>query len=165
MTRWFHGAAAALLILAVFAGFGRGPGQPVPEPRAQLIGLLAKSGLAFEGEQPLFEGGSALSFKQAACPTDFKLIYLPSLSRIAPAQLAQASGLGAKPVFVHDGDVIGGLGSLDLIPRWLWRKLLVAVRLRPSERWQSTALALFVPRNCAPPPIDWRSLTQQPAAA
>lgn len=160
MTRWFHAAAAALFLLAVWAGFGREPEGPVTDPKSQLIDLLARSGLAYQGSQVLFEGGSALRFKQAGCPSDFEVIYLPSLSRIAPSELVRTGDPGAHAIFVHDGDVIDGLGPLDLMPRWLWRKLLVAVRLRASEPWQSIALAVRVPRSCAPPSIDWRSLTR-----
>jgi hypothetical protein len=165
MTRWFHAAAAALLVLVVWTGLGRDADQPATDPRSQLIELLARSGFAYEGAQPLFEGGSAIRLKQAACASDFELVYLPSLSRIAPAELARIGGPGASPIFVHDGDVIDGLSSLELMPRWVWRKLLVAVRLRAAEPWQSIALALFVPRNCVSPPIDWRSLTLRPATA
>ena len=159
MTRWFHAAAAALFLLSVWAGLGRDPAGPATDPKSQLIALMARSGLAYEAEQPLFEGGSALRFKQAACPSDLEVIYLPSLSRIAPTEFMRTGDPGAKAIFVHDGDVIDGLSPQDLMPRWLWRKLLVAVRLRPSEPWQSIVLALRVPSHCTPPAIDWRSLT------
>jgi hypothetical protein len=159
MTRWFHAIAAALLVLALWTGPGRDTDSPSTPPKAKLVALLAASGLTYRGEQPLFAGGSVLRFRQAACPSDFELVYLPSLSRIAPAEVERLGVPGGRAIFVHDGDVVGGLGPLDLAPRWLWRKLLAAVRLRPSEPWQSAALALFVPSNCASPPVDWRALT------
>ena len=159
MTRWFHAAAAALFLLSVWAGLGRDPAGPVTDPKAQLVALLARSGLAYEAEQPLLEGGSALRFRQAGCPSDLEVIYLPSLSRIGPTEFTRIGESGAKAILVHDGDVIDGLSPQDLMPRWVWRKLLVAVRLRPSEPWQSIVLALRVPSQCPAPAIDWRSLT------
>jgi hypothetical protein len=160
MTRWFHATAAALLVLSIWAGLDREPGRPNADPTRQLIELLARSGLDYRGDQPLLGGASALTFRLAGCPSDLKLILFPALSRVPSAPLARLDEGGAKATFVHDGDIIDGLGPLDLMPRWFWRKLLVAVRLRPSEPWQSIAFAWLVPRNCATPPIDWRSLTR-----
>jgi hypothetical protein len=158
MTRWFHAAAATLLVIAVWAGLGGNPAGPAADPRSQLVGLLARTGLEYEGDRPLLGGGSVLRFRLAACPSELAVIYFPSLSRITSTDLATIDQAGAKVSFIHDGEVVGGLGPLDLAPRWLWRKLLAEVRLRPSEPWQDIALALLVPRGCRAPPIDWRSL-------
>ncbi|HEX3408293.1 MAG TPA: hypothetical protein VHS81_13740 [Caulobacteraceae bacterium] len=165
MTRWFHAAAAALFVLVVWTGLGRDADPPATDPRPQLIELLARSGFAYAGARPLLEGGSALRLRHASCRSDFELVYMPALSRIAPSELARIGGPGATVIFVHDGDVIEGLSPPELMPRWVLRKLLVAVRLRRAEPWQSIALALFVPRNCVSPPIDWRSLTLRPTGA
>ena len=50
--------------------------------------MLGKSGLDYQREQSIFEGGSVLSFKLATCPSDIELVYFPALSRIAASQLA-----------------------------------------------------------------------------
>jgi hypothetical protein len=160
MTRWFHALAAALFALAVWGALGRGPPPSNTDARSQLIALLGRSGLDYAADQPLLGGGDMLGFRLAGCPRTVELAYLPSLSRLPPAALARIGEPGSTATFIHDGEIIGGLGSLELMTRWVWRKLLVAVRLRPSEPWQSIALALLVPRGCSTPPIDWGALTR-----
>jgi hypothetical protein len=160
MTRLFHVVAATFFLLAAWAGLSPKPPATTAEPKAELIQMLGKSGLGYEREQPIFEGGSVLSFKLATCPSDIELVYFPWLLRITAAQLARMHGAESTATFIHDGEVIAGLGTIELMPRWLWRKLLVAFRLEAAEPWQSIALALLAPRKCDMPPIDWPALTR-----
>ena len=162
MTRLFHAAAAAFLLLAAWVDLAPKTPSAAPEPKAQLIQMLGRAGLDYRREQPMFEGGSDLSFKAAQCPSNIELDYFPSLSRITASQLAKQDDAVTRVTFVHDGDVIAGLGTIDLMPRRFWRKLLTALRLTPVEPWQEIALALFAPRACEMPPIDWRALTRSP---
>ena len=90
-----------------------------------------------------------------ACRPDIELGYFPSLSRITASQLARMHDAETTATFIYDGVVIAGLGTIDLMPRRFWRKLLAALRLRVVEPWQSIALALLAPPECAIPPIDW----------
>jgi hypothetical protein len=158
MTRLFHVVAATLFLLAAWAGLAPKPPTTTGEPKAQLIQMLGKAGLEYQREQPIFEGGSVLSFKLATCPSDIQLVYFPALSRITALQLARMRDAETTVTFIHDGEIIAGLGTLDLMPRWFWRKLLAALRLRTFEPWQSIALALLTPRKCEMPPIGWPAL-------
>jgi hypothetical protein len=160
VTRLFHVVAAAFFLLAAWAGLAPKPPATTAEPKAQLIQMLGKAGLDYQREQPIFEGGSVLSLKSATCPSDIELVYFPALSRITASQLARMHDAKTTATFIHDGEVIAGLGTIDLMPRWFWRKLLVALRLRAFEPWQSIALALLTPRECAMQPIDWPALTR-----
>jgi hypothetical protein len=160
MTRLFHIVAATFFLLAAWAGLVPKPLATAAEPKAQLIQMLGKAGLDYQRERPIFEGGSDLSFKLAACPSEIELIYLPILSRINASRLARMHDPNTTATFIHDGEVIAGLGTVDLMPRRLWRKLLAALRLRAVEPWQSIALALLAPHECDMPPIDWPALTR-----
>jgi hypothetical protein len=159
MTRLFHVVAAAFFLLAAWAGLAPKPAITTTETKAQLIQMLGKAGLDYQREQPIFEGGSDLTFKLAACPSDIEIIYFTSLSRITASQLARMHDAETTATFIHDGEVIAGLGTIDLMPRQFWRKLLAALRLRASQPWQFIALALLAPRECQIPPIDWPALT------
>jgi hypothetical protein len=160
MTRLFHVVAASFFLLAAWAGLAPKPPSNASEPKTQLIQVLEKAGLDFQREQRIFEGGLVLSFKSATCPSSIELVYFPALSRISAAQLARMHDTEATAIFIYDGEVIAGLGTIDLMPRWFWRKLLAALRLRAAEPWQSIALALLAPRECEMPPIDWPALTR-----
>jgi hypothetical protein len=160
VTRLFHAVAATVFLLAAWAGLAPKPPATTPETKEQLIRMLGKSGLDYQREQPMFEGGSVLSFKLATCRSDIELVYFPALSRITASQLARIHAAETTATFIHDGEVIAGLGTIDLMPRWLWSKLLVAFRLRAAEPWQFIALALLAPRQCEMPPIDWPALTR-----
>jgi hypothetical protein len=160
VTRLFHAAAAAFFLLAAWAALASKPPATAAEPRAELIQMLAKSGVGFQRERSIFEGGSVLSFKLATCPRDIELVYFPWLLRIKASQLARIHDAETTATFIYDGEVIADLGTIELMPRWFWRKLLVAFRLKAAEPWQGIALALLAPRGCETPPIDWSALTR-----
>jgi hypothetical protein len=161
MTRLFHVLAATFFLLAIWVGLAQKPPAIAAEPKAQLVQMLGKAGLDFQREQPIFEGGLELSFKSAMCPSEIELVYFPSLLTITASQQASIHDDKTTVTFIYDGEVTAGLGTLDLMPRWLWRKLLMALKLRTFEPWQLIGLTLLAPRECEMPPIDWLALTRQ----
>ena len=80
---------------------------------------------------------------------------MPALSRIRGAAQDEIDASNRKATFIYDDAVTPAIGSSDLMPRWAWRKLLVATDLKAAEPWQSIALALLVPQGCAAPRLAW----------
>jgi len=66
------------------------------------------------------------------------------------------------PLVIHDGEVTTGLGVGDIMPRWLWRRLLVALNLKANEPWTSALLVVLFPTDCKTPTIDWAGLVAAP---
>jgi hypothetical protein len=157
MTRLFHlTAAAALIALGVIAAHPTT--ARVRDPRAELSRLTKAAGLVYQDSQPVAGAGTLLSFKELGCASDVDILYMPGLSRIGGAAEDEIDASGRKATFIYDGAVIPAIGPSNLMPRWAWRKLLVATDLKTAEPWQSIALALLVPRGCAPPHLDWATL-------
>lgn len=159
MTRLFHAAAGAIILTAAWFAIHRPPAQATAyEPQSHLIDVLQQAGLTFSGRREIAQGEALLLFRQFGCAAQTAVVYLPWLSRISPPARVLIDRAPAAPVFVNDGEVVNGLGMIELMPRWTWRRLLVLLKLKRDEPWTSISLAVLPPPGCALPPIDWARL-------
>jgi hypothetical protein len=160
VSRATHILAASILIIVALANF-LWPRALAPkgDPKAQLIALMQHSGYVYEGSRPVLHE-AILSFKRNGCDAATQILYLPALNRIPNAAFAQLRPAAAKILYVHDGDIVESLSAWRLIPRWTWRKLRAALRLGPSEPWQSIALAVAVPPGCLAKGVHWARLAR-----
>jgi len=160
MRRAFHLFAAALLVsIVVFLGL-RIRSQPTDgDPQAQLIALMDQSGFNHLGLRRISGYETSLSFGRSDCATPVEILYLPAIYHISNNAYARVESFGGTRIFVHDGDRVAGLSAGTLLPRWAWRKLLVAVGIKRARSWQSTALAVLDKGDCILGRIDWQKLT------
>jgi hypothetical protein len=159
MTRLFHAAAGAIILAAVWLTVNRPPARAnTYDPQAHLIELMQRAGLVYAGRRDIAQGEALLAFSQFGCPAQTAVLYLPWLSRMSPPTRALIARAATPPIYVNDGEVVDGLGMMQLMPRWAWRRLLVLLRLKHDEPWTSISLAVLPAPDCLLPPIDWARL-------
>ncbi len=159
MTRLFHGFACALFLAALWFNFLHPSTQPPSkDPRARLIELMTEAGLVYSAQRAMVGAETALSFSQSGCAWPTEILYLPTVNHISPIAMAKIDTAKARSLIVYDGEVVAGLGSGDIMPRWLWRKLLIAFNLKPPDPWTSIILVALVPPGCEAPRVDWMRL-------
>ena len=155
----FSAACAFVLAISVAGAVLHGFQASAPrDPRAQLSRFLEQTGLVPSARQDLIQGEELITLRVPGCLDPVEVLYLPVISRIsAPARAL----VRARPeaLFVHDGRAVASLGAADLIPRWLWRRALVNLQVADEDPWISIALAVFPPKGCAMPRIDWTTLS------
>ena len=162
MTRWFHAVAGALLLAVIGFGFFPAPRPPTVDPQTQLIDVMAKAGLLYVDKRPLQQGEAALSFSLPGCAAPVEVIYLPWINRVSPSAQARIHAARRPPLVIHDGEVTAGLGVGDIMPRWMWLRLLVALNLKANEPWTSALLVVLFPTGCQTLAVDWASLIAAP---
>jgi hypothetical protein len=159
MTRIFHAVAGAIILAAAWLTLQRPPAKAnVHDPQAQLIDLLQQSGLTYAGRRDIAQGEALLAFQQFGCAAQTAVLYLPWLSRMSPPARSVIARSPTLPIYVNDGEVVGGLGMIELMPRWAWTRLLVLLRLKHEEPWTWISLAVLSPPDCPLPPVDWARL-------
>ena len=159
MTRVFHAAAGAIILAAAWLAFNHPPDAAPPyDPQTRLIDVMQQAGLNLAGRREIAQGEALLTFVQFGCAAQTAVIYLPWLSRMSPPARALIERARPTPIYVNDGEVVDGLGVMDAMPRWAWRRLLVLLRLKRDEPWTSISLAVLPARDCVLPPINWARL-------
>jgi hypothetical protein len=132
--------------------------MPAYDPQARLVGVLQQAGLTYVSRRDIAQGESLLLFQQFGCAAPTAVIYLPWISRMSPPARAMLERAPAPPLYVNDGEVVSGAGTVQVMSRWAWRRLLVFLQLKPDEPWTSIMLAVLTPQGCTPAAVDWKRL-------
>jgi hypothetical protein len=156
MTRIYHTLAALLFALALFLALDDGPPGGLPDPNKQIIMGFKRAGFSLLTIRRTALGQDFV-FERPDCAVPANVLLLETVHRDATQAIAAIPHDDAEPIFVYGGSIVTGLGWADIGRLWLGRKLRVALGLAASSPWDSTALAVFVPRSCPAAAVDWKS--------
>lgn len=158
---WFHAVAGLILVAATVNQLAGPLSRPVAYeiPRDRLVAAMAQQGLVAVSRVS-FLGDDRISFSDRSCAAPIDVLMLPNSYPEATATrryLAMASG---RHFIIHDGELVPGAVPSVLMPRLVWRKLLIGLNIRPPQPWSAMVLVVIVPEDCAPPAIDWWTLAR-----
>ena len=158
MNRLFHAAALALMIAALASALApRRQAAPI-DRQAQLVLVLESAGFSLTGARTVFGAAKVYTFTTPNCAEPTDILTIDSVHRDASEAVAAAQRDNSTRQFIYAGEVVENLGSSEITGRWLVRKLKVAFQLAAASPWDSSALAVFHPSNCAIPAIEWSAL-------
>ena len=156
MTRIYHILAGLLLALALFLSLDEGRPGGLPDPNNQIIMGFKRAGFSLLAiRRTAF--GQDFVFERPDCAVPANVLLLETVHRDATQAIAAIPHDDAEPIFVYGGSIVTDLGWADIGRLWLGRKVRVALGLAPASPWDSTALAVFIPRSCPEAAVDWKS--------
>jgi hypothetical protein len=157
--RLFHVGCAMIFAVSVAATVMREPPSHASgDASGQLVRFLENEGFSVTGVRTLIGDESIVTARSPACPDPLEVLFMPSIHRISPAAVSRI-GRQSGAVLIHAGEVVSSLDAVVLIPRWLWRRVLVNLHLSPETPWTSIAIAVLPAQGCKPLRMPWNHLS------
>ncbi|MCZ8108052.1 MAG: hypothetical protein O9972_60615 [Burkholderiales bacterium] len=157
--RLFHIGCAIIFAASVVATIMRvPPSHAGGDARGQLVRFLENEGFSVTGVRTLIGDEFIIMARAPACSDPIEVLFLPSIHRISPAAVSTI-GNHSDAVLIHAGEVVSSLDATVLVPRWLWRRILVNLHLSPETPWTSIAIAVFPAQGCKSLHLPWNQLS------
>lgn len=158
---WFH-VLAGLIVVAATVNQLAGPlSRPIVYeiPRDRLVAAMAQQGLV-EVSRTSLMGDDQISFSDRSCGAPIDVLMMPNSYPESTATRRYLETASGRHFIIHDGELVPGAVPSVLMPRLVWRKLLIGLNIRPPQPWSAMVLVVIVPEGCAPPPLDWWRLAR-----
>ena len=159
MSRWlFHTICCTVLLIAIVLDATRSAKTVVSgeDPTSRLAEAALRVGLSHVDKRRLLGGEQVLTFSNPACSEHITLLYMPSSHPESTEAHVIAEALNARRMLIHDGELIEEPGQFEMLRRMIWRRVLVALRLKSQGAMDATMIN--IPSGCDLIKINWAQL-------
>ena len=162
MSRWlFHTICCTVLLIAIVLDATRSmrPLVSSSDPLIRLVKAAQQVGLSHVDKRRLLGGEEVLTFLTTACSEHITLLYMPSSHPESTEAHVIAEALNARRMLIHDGELIEEFGQFKMMRRMIWRRVLVALRLKSQGAMDATMI--IIPSGCDLIKINWAKLARE----